>query len=69
MSNKAGCRAIAAAPMTAQRGRSRSAYATSSASPMSATDAGVFISARIAGSDASVTVWNAGWTAASNPHT
>ena len=34
---------------------------------MSAIEAGVFIRARIAGSDASVTVWNAGCTAASTP--
>ena len=36
---------------------------------MSAIDAGSFINALIAGSDPSVTVWNAGWTAASNPQT
>ena len=35
--------------------------------PMSASDAGSFINARIAGSEASVTVWKAGWMAASAP--
>ncbi len=39
----------------------------SSASPMSASDAGIFISVRIHGSALSVTVWNAGSRKASTP--
>ena len=39
----------------------------SSARPMSASDAGIFISARIPGSELSVTVRNAGSMAASTP--
>ena len=56
---------MAAAPTTAQRGRSLSAKTTIAANPRSARDAGSFISARMPGSAESVTVAKAGWTAAS----
>ncbi len=59
----------AAKPMAAQRGRSRSAYATSAAIPKSAMVAGSFMSTRMAGSEESVTVANAGWIVASAAHT
>ena len=61
----AGTNSTAIAPMTAQRGRSRKATTMTAASPRSASDAGTFMSERIHGSEASVTVAKAGSTAAS----
>ncbi len=63
----AGWKTMAAAATIAQMGRFRSAYAASAASPMSARAAGDRIRARIIGSDASVTVLNAGSIAARMP--
>ena len=65
----AGWSMTIAAATTAQNGLARKAYTMSSARPMSASDAGIFISVRIHGSALSVTVRNAGSRKARTAHT
>ena len=65
----AGHSSTAPIAATAAHGLSRNHQPTATAMPRSAMLAGSFISAEIAGSDASVTVRNAGSSQASAPQT